>query len=58
MTKSEESTSELLKQAACAERTAELTQQLQRVGTTFFNHREVSAQEAVDRLLSSHEKNY
>ena len=52
MTKSEKSMGELLKQAACAERTAELTQQLRRVGTTFLNHREVSAQEAVYRLLS------
>ena len=52
MTKSEKSIGELLKQAACAERTAELTQQLRRVGTTFLNHREVSAQEAVYRLLS------
>ena len=52
MTKSEKSMGELLKQAASEDRTAQMAQQLRRVGTVFLNHREVRAQEAVYRLLS------
>ena len=52
MTKTEKSMGELLRQAATEERTAQLSQQLRKVGTAFLTHREVSAQEAAYRLLS------
>ena len=52
MTKTEKSMGELLRQAATEERTAQLSQQLRKVGTSFLTHREVSAQEAAYRLLS------
>ena len=42
----------LLKQVAPEARTDELKQQLRKVGSTFLTHREVSAQEAVYRILS------
>ena len=43
---------ELLKQVAAEARTDELKTQLRKVGSAFLTHREVSAQEAVYRLLS------
>ena len=43
---------QLLKRAASEARTDELRQQLRKVGSTFLTHREVSAQEAVYRILS------
>ena len=43
---------QLLKQVASEARTEELKQQLRKVGSTFLTHREVSAQEAVYRILS------
>ena len=43
---------ELLKQVAAQARTDELKTQLRKVGSSFLTHREVSAQEAVYRLLS------
>ena len=43
---------ELLKQVAAEARTDELKKQLRKVGAAFLSHREVSAQEAVYRLLS------
>ena len=52
MMKHEKSMSELLKTVANEVRTEEISQQLRKVGTTFLTHREVSAQEAVYRLLS------
>ena len=42
---------ELLKQVAAEARTDELKTQLRKVGSAFLTHREVSAQEAVYRLL-------
>ena len=42
----------LLKQVASEARTDELKQQMRKVGNAFLTHREVSAQEAVYRILS------
>ena len=50
--KHEKSMGELLKNVSNEVRTEELTTQLRRIGTAFLTHREVSAQEAVYRLLS------
>ena len=50
--KHEKSMSELLKTVSNEVRTEDLATQLRRVGTAFLTHREVSAQEAVYRLLS------
>ena len=50
--KTERSMGELLKQVAAEARTDELKKQLRKVGAAFLSHREVSAQEAVYRLLS------
>ena len=50
--KHEKSMSELLKTVSNEVRTEELTTQLRRIGTAFLTHREISAQEAVYRLLS------
>ena len=41
----------LLKQVAAEARTDELKQQMSKVGSAFLTHREVSAQEAVYRIL-------
>ena len=43
---------ELLKRVAAEARTDELKSQLRKVGSAFLTHREVSAQEAVYRILS------
>jgi hypothetical protein len=43
---------ELLKHVASETRTKELKVQIKKVGSAFLTHREVSAQEAVYRLLS------
>ena len=43
---------QLLKQVAAEARTEELKQQLKKVVSAFLTHREVSAQEAVYRILS------
>ena len=50
--KTERSMGELLKRVAVEARTDELKTQLRKVGSAFLTHREVSAQEAVYRLLS------
>ena len=50
--KTERSVGELLKHVAAEARTDELKTQLRKVGSAFLTHREVSAQEAVYRLLS------
>ena len=50
--KSERSMGELLKRVATEARTDELRTQLRKVGSAFLTHREVSAQEAVYRILS------
>lgn len=50
--KTERSIGELLKYVAAEARTDELKVQLRKVGSAFLTHREVSAQEAVYRLLS------
>ena len=50
--KTEKSMGELLKRVAAEARTEELKKQLRKVGSAFLTHREVSAQEAVYRLLS------
>ena len=50
--KTERAMGELLKRVAAETRTDELKTQLRKVGSTFLTHREVSAQEAVYRLLS------
>ena len=50
--KTERSMGELLKRVAAEARTDELKTQLRKVGSAFLTHREVSAQEAVYRLLS------
>ena len=50
--KHEKSMGELLKSVSNEVRNEELSVQLRRVGTAFLTHREVSAQEAVYRLLS------
>ena len=42
----------LLKQVAAEVRTSELKTQLRKIGSAFLNHREVSAQECVYRMLS------
>ena len=52
MMKHEKSIGELLKNVANEVRTEELNCQLRKVGTAFLTHREVSAQEAVYRILS------
>ena len=52
MMKTERSMGELLKRVAAEARTDELKCQLRKVGSTFLTHREVSAQEAVYRILS------
>ena len=50
--KTERSMGELLKHVATEARTDELKVQLRKVGSAFLTHRELSAQEAVYRLLS------
>ena len=50
--KTEKSMGELLKRVAAEARTDELKSQLRKVGSAFLTHREVSAQEAVYRILS------
>ena len=50
--KTERSMGELLKRVAAEARTDELKTQLRKVGSAFLSHREVSAQEAVYRILS------
>ena len=50
--KTEKSMSELLKRVATEARTDELKMQMRKVGSAFLTHREVSAQEAVYRILS------
>ena len=50
--KTERSMGELLKRASAEARTDELKSQLRKVGSVFLTHREVSAQEAVCRILS------
>ena len=50
--KTEKSMGVLLKQVAAEVRTDELRTQLRKIGSAFLDHREVSAQEAVYRLLS------
>ena len=50
--KTERSMGELLKRVAAEARTDELKTQLRKVGSAFLTHRELSAQEAVYRLLS------
>ena len=50
--KTDRAMSQLLKRVASEARTDELKQQLRKVGSTFLTHREVSAQEAVYRILS------
>ena len=50
--KTDRSMGELLKRVAAEARTDELKTQLRKVGSAFLTHREVSAQEAVYRILS------
>ena len=50
--KTERSMGELLKRVAAEARTDELKKQLRKIGAAFLSHREVSAQEAVYRILS------
>ena len=52
MMKSERAMGELLRNVVNENRTDELKIQLRKVGSAFLNHREVSAQEAVYRILS------
>ncbi len=52
MKKSERAMGELLRNVVNENRTDELKLQLRKVGSAFLNHREVSAQEAVYRILS------
>ena len=52
MMKNERAMGELLRNVAYESRTDELKLQLRKVGSAFLNHREVSAQEAVYRILS------
>ena len=52
MMKSERAMGELLKQVVKETRGDDIRTQLRKLGTTFLNHREVSAQETVFRLLS------
>ena len=49
--KTEKSMGELLKHVAAEARTEELKMQMHKVGSAFLTHREVSAQEAVYRIL-------
>ena len=51
--KTERSMGELLKRVAAESRTDELKMQLRKVGSAFLTHIELSAQEAVCRLLST-----
>ena len=50
--KTERSMGELLIHVAAEARTEELMIQMRKVGSAFLTHREVSAQEAVCRILS------
>ena len=50
--KTDRAIDQLLKHVASEARTEALKQQLRKVGSTFLTHREVSAQEAVYRILS------
>ena len=50
--KTERTMGELLKRVASEARTDELKSQLRKVGSAFLTHREVSAQEAIYRVLS------
>ena len=50
--KTDRAMGQLLKRVASEARTDELKKQLRKVGSTFLTHREVSAQEAVYRILS------
>ena len=50
--KTDKAMGQLLKQVAAEARTDEIKQQLRKVGSAFLTHREVSAQEAVYRILS------
>ena len=50
--KTDRAMGQLLKRVASEARTDELKQQLRKVGSTFLTHREVSAQEAIYRILS------
>ena len=50
--KTERAMGVLLKRVASEARTEELKSQLRKVGSAFLTHREVSAQEAVYRILS------
>ena len=52
MMKSERAMGELLRNVANENRTDEMKLQLRKVGSAFLNHTEVSAQEAVYRILS------
>ena len=52
MTKNESGMGELLKQTLKENSDKDIKSALRRVGTTFLNHREVSAQEAAYRILS------
>ena len=52
MMKSERAMSELLRKVAKEARSEDVISQLRKLGTTFLNNREVSAQEAAYRLLS------
>ncbi|KAI8484274.1 hypothetical protein Bbelb_380590 [Branchiostoma belcheri] len=52
MMKSERAMSELLRKTAKETANEDVKSQLRKLGTTFLNHREVSAQEAAYRLLS------
>lgn len=52
MMKTEKAMGELLKHVAAEARTEELKMQMRKVGSAFLTHREVSAQEAVYRILS------
>ena len=52
MTKDEKGIGELLKQACKEYQDKDIKAMLRRVGSVFLNHREVSAQEAVYRILS------
>ena len=50
--KAEKGMSEMLKSVAKEAESLPIRQQLQKLGSTFLNHREISSQEAVYRLLS------
>ena len=49
--KTKKSMGELLKHVAAETRTKELKMQMRKVGSAFLTHREISAQEAVYRIL-------